>query len=382
MELEKPVRKKLRIAAFGFRSIPYRQGCAGADKFAIELFPRLVKAGHQVTGYNRLYPGQEVLVTEYEGIRLVNFKTVNKTGFDTLLHSMKCTFHIIFRNTADIVHIQNGGNSIWGLFLRLAGKKVFISQDGIDWNRDKWPWYGKTYLRMSTFITGHVPNQVIFDNIFAREVFEKKFKKKYEFIPFGSEVPAFADDDAIFNSLGLNKKEYYLFIGRMIPDKGLHYLIPAFKRLNTNKKLVLVGGSPNPSDYEKQLREMANDKVLFTGYIYGDDSLRLMKNAYCYIQPSDIEGLSPVILNVMGLGTPILCSDIPENLYAVGETATLFKKSNTDSLYEQLTFIESGQDSIRKMAEKAQSRALNLFNWDQVARDHENVFQGLGIQKS
>ena len=180
----KATREKFRIAAFGFRSIPLREGCAGADKFAMELFPRLVLRGHRVIAYNRLYPGQAPLGNEYKGIRLFYIKTIRQKGFDTLWHSFKCTMHIIFRNTGDIVHIQNGGNSLWAFFLRLAGKKVIISQDGIDWNRSKWPWYAKAFLKLSSFLTAYFPHRVIFDNIFARELFEKFFKKKIRFYPF------------------------------------------------------------------------------------------------------------------------------------------------------------------------------------------------------
>jgi glycosyltransferase involved in cell wall biosynthesis len=371
-----PGQEKLRIAAFGFRSLPLRKGCAGADKFALELYPRLVRFGHNVIGYNRLYPGQEKIADEYEGVKIKNFKTINQKGFDTLIHSFKCTFHIIFKNTADIIHIQNGGNSIWALLLRLAGKKVFISQDGIDWNRNKWPWYGKSYLKFSTFITAFIPNQVIFDNIFAQDIFEKRFKKKYEFIPFGSEVMEFTENDAIFDKLGLVKGEYFLFIGRFIPDKGLHYLIPAFRKLKTEKKLVLVGGSPNPSDYEKSLLSNEDSRILFTGYLYGDDSLRLMKHAYCYIQPSDVEGLSPVILNVMSIGTPIICSDIKENIYAVSDTATLFKKGDIESLKDSLEESLHNHDNLLKKAIQAKDRAISLFNWDKVAIEHIRVFKG------
>ena len=372
--IKQSTKGKLRIAAFGFRSIPLRQGCAGADKFAMELYPRLVKLGHHIIGYNRLYPGQESLASEYEGVMLKNFKTINRKGFDTLLHSLKCTIHIIFKNTADIVHIQNGGNSIWAFFLRIAGKKVFISQDGVDWNRNKWPWYGKLYLKFSTFLTAYIPNQVIFDNIFAQEIFEKQFKKKFEFIPFGSEVPEFKENDEIFDKLGLIKGEYFLFIGRIIPDKGLHYLIPAFKNLKTDKKLVLVGGSPNPSEYEKKLFSNEDKRILFTGYIYGDDSLRLMKHAYCYIQPSDVEGLSPVVLNVMGIGTPIICSDIKENLFAVADTAIQFKQGEIDSLLSALEYSLDFKDLIIANAIRAKERASSLFNWDKVAFEHERAF--------
>jgi glycosyltransferase involved in cell wall biosynthesis len=366
---------KLKIAAFGFRSLPLRDGCAGADKFALELFPRLVKSGHTVTAYNRLYPGQESFRGEYQGVTLKYFRTINQKGFDTLLHSCKCTFHIIFKNTADIVHIQNGGNSIWAIFLRIAGKKVFISQDGIDWNRDKWPWYGKAYLRLSAFMTAHFPNTVIFDNIFAQEFFEKRFHKKFSFIPFGSDVPEFAESDEVFNRLKINRNKYFLFVGRFIPDKGLHYLIPAFEKLKTTKKLVLVGGSPNPSDYEKKLFSTKDKRIVFAGYIYGDEVLTLMKRAYCYIQPSDVEGLSPVILNVMYLNTPIICSNIKENIFAVGDTSILFEKGNVDSLKEALDKSLDSPDLLHRLAENSKKRALSLFSWDHVAHQHELIFR-------
>ena len=183
--------QKLRIAAFGgFRSIPPKAGGAGSDKFAVELYPRIVNRGHKVLAYCRIYPGEKGLYEkEYRGVELKYYKTVKKAGFDTLLHSFKATMDVIFRNSADIVHLHSGANSIWGFFLRLAGKRVVVSQFAMDWKRDKWPWYGKLFYRFSNHITAYLPNEVVFDNIFTQEYFEKKFKRKYGFIPYGSEVP-------------------------------------------------------------------------------------------------------------------------------------------------------------------------------------------------
>jgi len=372
----------MRIAAFGFRSIPLREGCAGADKFASELLPRLVMRGNKVVAYNRLYPGQKKVGNDFEGVSLKYFRTVYWKGFDTLIHSLKCTVDIIFRNRADIVHIQNGGNSIWAIFLRMAGIKVAISQDGIDWNRDKWPWYGRVYLRLASYITAHVPDVVIFDNIFAQNYFEKRFKKRFAFVPFGSDVSEIAENNAIFERLGISEKEYFLFVGRFIPDKGLHYLIPAFEMVATDKKLVLVGGSPNPSEYEKKLQSTNDIRIIFPGYVYGDDSLRLMKKAYCYIQPSDVEGLSPVILNVMGLGTPLICSDIEENVFAVSDEAILFRKGNVLSLKEAIEKSLNKEDEIVLNAEKARERVLSTFSWDKVAEEHEEIFKQLLSKKT
>ena len=365
----------MRIAAFGFRSIPPSKGAAGADKFALELFPRLVKRGHSVVAYNRRYPDVFVDVEEYKGVKVKTVATTSKKGFDTLLHSFKSAFDIIFNNTADIVHIQNGGNSIWALPLRLFGKKVFISQDGVDWKRDKWPWYGKLYLRLSAFLTAHLPNEVIFDNVIAKKLFEDKFKKQFKFIPFGSEVEPAANNMAILEQNNLKKGGYFLFVGRFIPDKGLHYLIPAFKNSNSGKKLVLIGGSPNPSPYEQQLHDMADERIIFPGYIYGNDVNTLISNAFCYIQPSDVEGLSPIVLTVMGLNVPLIVSDIEENEYAVLDTARKFKKANINSLTEEIDYCETHYPEMLKLAENACKRALSVFNWEKVADEHVEVFR-------
>ena len=149
----------MRIAAFGFRSLPSTNGSAGADKFVEELLPRLVNRGHQVLAYNRKYKNAFVNIKEYKGVKIKSFSTINK-GFDTLWHSFRCTMDIIINNTADIVHIQNGGNSIWALPFRLFKKKVFISQDGVDWKRGKWPWYGKNPFKIFRLLSSKIPNTI------------------------------------------------------------------------------------------------------------------------------------------------------------------------------------------------------------------------------
>jgi len=369
------MKQNLRIAAFGFRHIPYKEGSAGSDKFALELYSRLAQKGILVTAYNRVYDHEEVkIINSLDSIKLINIRTVKKSGFDSLLHSFKATFHIIFNNTADIVHIHNGGNSIFALPLRLFRKKVIVSQDGIDWKRNKWKWYGKIYLLFSSILTAYLPNKVIFDNIFSKELFESKFKRKFNFIPYGSEINIEQKDESILNRLKLEKGEYFLFVGRFIPDKGLQYLIPAFERIKTEKKLVLVGGSPNPSLFEKQIMSTKDKRIQFAGYIYGNDTNILMKNAYAYIQPSDIEGLSPVILTIMGLGIPLICSDIRENVFLVNDNAVIFKKSSTKDLEDKINFALNNFEIINQLASKAKVRALRDFSWETVTNQYIKIF--------
>jgi glycosyltransferase involved in cell wall biosynthesis len=368
---------KFKIAAFGgFRSIPPKAGAAGADKFALELYPRLVLRGYDVLAYCRLYPGdKDELHPEYQGVQLKWFKTINMSGFDTLIHSFKATFDIILHNRAKIVHIQSGANSLWALPLRIAGKKIFVSQFAMDWKRDKWPWYGKLFYRLSNYMTAYFPNMVLFDNIYTKEYFEKKFKKKFSFIPYGCEVKEPGLNNEILKKLCLEPGNYFLFVGRFIPDKGIHLLIRAFEQLETGMKLVLIGNSPNPSDYEKEIKNTNDQRIVFTGYIYGDDTNYIIKHAYAYVQPSLIEGLSPVILTVMGLGTPLVCSDIIENSYITEGNATHFESGNLISLMDSLKYTLANPDKIKILAGIGQQNVIKRFNWDNITEQFIDVFQ-------
>ena len=363
----------LRIASFGFRSLPPSKGSAGADKFAMEFLPRLVERGHQVVGYNRIYPGQEKGADNYKGVDIVYFKTISKSGFDSIVHSAKVTWHIIRKNNADIVHVQ-GNNALFAFILKLFRKKVILSIDGTEFERDKWSWIMKKLVLFNAYLAVWSCKYIAIDNVFTKELFEKKFKKKFDFISFGSEIKDVQSTD-ILERLGLQKEEYFLFVGRFIPDKGLQYLIPAFEKLATGKKLVLVGGSPNPSEFELEIKATKDPRVLFTGFIYGDDTVSLMKNAYAYIRPSDIEGLSPFILSIMGLGTPLICSNIKENLYLVKNDAMTFEKSNIESLRSVLEISLANRQAHLALAAKAKERILKEYSWETITDQYLELFQ-------
>jgi glycosyltransferase involved in cell wall biosynthesis len=365
-----------RLAAFGFRSIPQRPGCSGADKFAEELYVRLAARGYRVTGYNRVYDGSGPAESNYKGVTLLNIQTAKRKGVEALLHSAKVTFHIIWHNTSDVVHIQNGGNSIFIPILRLFGKKVFLTEDGAEWNRGKWPWYARLYLRTMMYLTAFMPNGVIFDNVFVREIFERRFGRSYYYVPYGSDPQKDEPLTDVLERLGLAVGEYFLFVGRFIPEKGLQYLVPAFEKVITNKRLVVVGGGNQGSDFAAKVTDTSDKRVLFPGFMYGPDVHTLMRGAYAYIQPSDLEGLSPVILENMGLGTPVICSDIRENIFVVGDTAVTFRKSDERDLTAKIQHALEDAPQLRSNAERAKRRAADMFSWEAVTTQHEMIFFG------
>jgi glycosyltransferase involved in cell wall biosynthesis len=331
----------MRIASFGFRSIPPSKGSAGADKFAVEFLPRLAERGHHVIGYNRIYPGQEKGEETYKGVKVFYFKTIPKSGIDSILHSTKVTWHIITKNSADIVHIQ-GNNAIFALILKIFGKKVILSIDGTEWGRDKWSWFMQKLVLANAYLAVWSSKYIAIDNIFTKELFEKKFKKKFDFISFGAEIKEVKQTD-IVGKLGLKKDDYFLFVGRFIPDKGLQYLIPAFEKLNTTKKLVLVGGSPNPTEFEVNLKKTNDPRIIFPGFIYGDDTVTLMQNAYSY-------------------------------LYLVGDDAYTFEKSDIDSLKETLEKSLTNREEHIQLAKKAKERILKDYSWETITDQYLDLF--------
>lgn len=365
-----------RIAAFGFRSIPPRPGCSGADKFAEELYARLAERGYEVTGYNRVYAGGGEARSDYRGIRVVNLRTFRSKGLEALWHSARATAHILVHDTGEVVHVQNGGNSIFFPVLRLFGKRVYLTEDGAEWDRGKWPWYARLYLRAMNHLTAHVPNGVIFDNVFVRETFEQRFHRGYHYIPYGSEPQRNEADTDVLARLGLTSRGYFLFVGRFIPEKGLQYLIPAFEQVETDRRLVVVGGAQQGSEYARRVTRTADPRILFPGFMYGADVHTLMRHAYAYVQPSDLEGLSPAVLENMALGTPVICSDIRENLFVVGDTAITFRKSDVGDLAAKLRLALADRAQLDRNAAAAARRAAEMFSWESVTTQYETVFYG------
>ncbi len=174
--------------------------------------------------------------------------------------------------------------------------------------------------------------------------------------------------------------EYLLFVGRFIPDKGIQYLIPAFEQINTSKKLVLVGGPPNPSEFERRIKNVQDSRILMPGFIYGNDMLNLIKHAFLYVQPSDVEGLSPVILQVMALGTPILCSDIRENLYVVENTALTFKKSDIQDIKLKIIYALEHPREIKELASKAYEKVHKEYSWDNVTDQYIKLYMSFYLK--
>ena len=166
---------------------------------------------------------------------------------------------------------------------------------------------------------------------------------------------------------------------RLVPEKGIHYLIDAYLRLNSSLKLVIAGGSSHTTEYVRQLQKQAEgcENILFTGFVQGEVLQELFSNAYLYILPSDLEGMPISLLEAMSYGQACLVSDIEENKAVVGKNGFYFSKGDTESLYDALNKLTSDRQILEGAKTAAVEHVKNHFNWDDTALSHSRVYESL-----
>lgn len=175
--------------------------------------------------------------------------------------------------------------------------------------------------------------------------------------------------DQITGRFDLKGQDYFLSLCRLTEEKGIHYLIEAYNRMSTDKKLVIAGGSSDTDDYVDRLKKMAegNPNIIFTGFVSGNILDELYSNAYAYILPSDIEGMPLSLLEAMSYGNAVITSDIRENADVVGDMGITFKKGSADDLAEKMTYLDDTPELANKLRSSSAKYILDKYNWNNVA---------------
>ena len=204
--------------------------------------------------------------------------------------------------------------------------------------------------------------------------FSWKYKKSTHYIPNGVEISE-PLEPALIKNYNLTENEYILFLARLVPEKGCHYLIDAYNCLDTPKKLVVAGDSSHSDGYVNRLKENSSEKIIFLGEVGGNLLKELYSNAYIYVLPSEIEGLPITLLEAMGYGKCVLISDIPENIEVINNHyGFCFRNKDTESLKRTLSYLLKNPDDVSNVGLLAKSRVAECFNWDMTAQQTEQVY--------
>lgn len=371
--------KKLSVAMFGQKRLS-REG--GVEIVVKELCTRMAKAGHKVTCYNR--SGHHVSgaeydrKTEYTGIRQRSVPTIEKKGLAAVSSSFFAALCSAF-GRYDVVHIHAEGPAFFCWIPKIFGKKVIVTVHGIDWQREKWKsGFGSKFIRRGEKNAVKYADEIIVLSVGVQEYFEKTYGRKTRFIPNGVNRPEIQKPELITEKYGLTKDSYILFLGRLVPEKGLRYLIEAYKQTKTDKKLVIAGGSSDTDSFMKEIKELAKDdeRILFTGFVQGKMLDELYSNAYIYTLPSDLEGMPLSLLEAMSYGNCCLTSDIPECTEVVEDKAFIFKKSDVDDLKNCLQDACDHPEKVWELKKQAADFICEKYNWDDVVEETMKLYRG------
>lgn len=382
MAVKKNAGKKfLRIAYLGHKSIPSRQG--GVEIVVEELAVRMAEYGCKVTVYNRSshhVGGKEFdnsKLKTYKGIRMKYVPTIDKKGLAAMSASFFAAIAAAF-GRYDVVHFHAEGPCAMLWLPKLFGKRCVATIHGLDHKRAKWGKFASSYIMLGEKCAVKFADEIIVLSEDMQKYFMDTYNRKTMFIPNGVNKPVIRKAEIIKREFGLDKDDYILYLGRLVPEKGLRYLIDAFKNVKTNKKLVIAGGSSDTDNFAEELRKLSKSdgRIIFTGFVQGDLLDELYSNAYIYVLPSDLEGMPLSLLEAMSYGNCCVVSDIPECTDVVEDKGVVFRKSDAEDLSNKLQELCLDDDMVQKYRTDAANFICSKYKWDTVARKTLELYEG------
>ena len=346
----------------GLKGIPATWG--GIEHHVEEISTRMVDMGHDVTVYCRPYY-TTTDKPDYKGVRLQKIPTIPSKNLDAVVHTFLATMHAM-NEDYDIVHYHAIGPATMAILARMGGKNTVVTVHGLDWQREKWAKPARMYLKFGEYASIWFPYRTITVSKFLKDYLEHKYERPVTYIPSAVTEPVFLAPDKIMQ-YGIGQRDYILFVARLVPEKGCHFLIDAYERLNPPQKLIIAGGSSHSEDYVAELQKHASDKVIFTGYVYGEELQELYSNAYCYVHPSTMEGLPVTLLEAVAYGNCVIGSDIPANMEVVSDAGLIFENENVAALAEALDRAIKDPALAEKMRAKALDRGVKEYNYDTIS---------------
>lgn len=353
----------MKIAMFGHKHIPSREG--GVEIVVEQLSTRLAALGHEVVCYNR---GGAAAQEMHAGVRLKTVPTIDKKGLAAVTSSFFAALAAAF-SAAQVCHIHAEGPAFMSFLPKLFGKRVIVTVHGLDWQREKWKsGFGAKYIRWGEKNAVRFADEIIVLSRNVQEYFLSEYGRKTRFIPNGVTKPEKRPPEQITTRFGLQGGDYILFLGRLVPEKGIHDLIEAFKNTRTEKRLVIAGGSSDTDAYVESLKTLASgdNRILFAGFVEGALLEELYSNAYLYVLPSHLEGMPLSLLEAMSYGNCCVVSDIPECAQVAPGYTVTFSKGDVQALRDTLQQLCEDSQRAESYRSRASAFICEKYDWDDV----------------
>ena len=377
-------KNRLRIAMIGHKRIPSREG--GIEIVVEELAVRMAALGHRVDAYNRY--GHHVSGKKYDqeygwkgrkyykGVRVYIVPTFRASSLNAIVYSFFATIRALL-GRYDVLHYHAEGPCAMLWLPKLFRRRIVVTIHGLDWQRAKWGNFASFVIKFGEKLAAKYANEVIVLSENVQKYFADTYNRQVTYIPNGINRAEKRDAQLITEKYGLVKGGYILFLGRIVPEKGLHYLIEAFAKIDTDMKLVIAGGNSQAVEYMERIHRMAakDKRIIMTDFVQGQMLEELYSNAYAFVLPSDVEGMALSLLEAMSYGNCCLVSDISENTEVVEDKALIFRRGDVKDLRNKLKYIFEHPEVVRSYAEQSADFVCDKYNWDEVVDETVRLYR-------
>lgn len=363
----------MKIAMIGHKLVPSRSG--GIEVAVEALAVRMAARGHDVTLYNRgKHPRFHNQI--YKGVRIRTVPVVKKQGIAAVMGSFLATVRSLFGGY-DCIHFHAEGIAVMALLTRLFGKRTVVTVHGLDWQRCKWGRFAAWYLKLGEKVAVRCADEIIVLSQAAKQYFLDTYGRETVYIPNGMPPAVIREAHVITEKWGLRKDDYFLYLGRVVPEKGLENLIRSFRQVDTDKKLVISGGPGDMPAHYAQLQQLArgDERIIFTGFVQGEALDELYSNSYVYCLPSLLEGMPISLLEALSFGNCCLCSDIPECMEVLGDWG--FSFSREQDLGDRLQMLCDRPELVAHSRQQVRENFTH-HTWDQVTDETLALYRCAG----
>ena len=364
----------LKISIIGSRGYPYVY--SGYETLIKELSERLVARGCEVTVYchRNLFNKKPALV---KGIKLVYVPTIESKSLSQLIHSFLSMCHAV-TSDADVIFAVNAANGPFGLISKIFRKPTAINVDGLEWLRPKWKGLGAKYFKIAARLSTILFDQIINDSDEMRKVYLNLFKKESVVIAYGATVIK-SEELSLIKQWPITPKEYYLVVGRMIPDNNADIIVKGFLASNSTKKMVVVGDVFYRDNYADKLKALKDERLIFTGYVNDSDVLAaLYHHSYMYVHGHEFGGTNPTMIKAMAYGCGILALNTVFNKEMLNnDSYGIYFDKNQEAVRRQINYADQYPKEIKKLRQNSHLGITDKYNWDCITDRYLEVFKRL-----
>lgn len=362
----------MKIAIIGSRGYPYVY--SGYETFVSEVAPRLINNGVKVHVYchRQLFPSKPV---EVNGVCLHYMASIQTKSLSQWSNSFFSTCHALFQGY-DVILYVNSANGIFGVLTKTFRKRTAINVDGLEWLRPKWKGLGAKVFYFSSKMATKWMDKIITDAEAMRLIYQNEFKKDSVVIAYGANI-RYSQKPELIGKWNLRSNQYYLIVGRLIPDNNALLILKEFIASDSGKKLVVVGDVPYEDEYATNIKKIRDSRVIFTGYIKDASELaELYHNCYAYFHGHEFGGTNPTLLKALAYGCAIIALDTSFSREVLDHDAYgLYFNKEVGSLRELIARVEKNESMLAAYREKSRNRITEKYTWERITDQYLDLFR-------